>query len=310
MGDYVYPSLKSRIKTEYKIYILALLFIAVADSIGQIQIPLGPGKFILFPIFYSLILGILSGPQVTKVIQSKQVKAASKLVIVAICPFIAKLGINAGASLEIVLSAGPALLLQEFGNLGTILLAMPLALLLGLKRESVGATHSINRESNLALITDMFGPDSPEARGSLSIYIVGGMVGTIYFGFMVSVIALLGIFHPYALGMASGVGAGIMMASATASLAEIYPAMADQISALASASETISGIDGIYMTIFFGIPLCNFLYRKLEPKLEESRTGESKREQRERKIDHEICGVDFFIHIIRHWNRAGKFCRV
>ena len=84
---------------------------------------------------------------------------------------------------------------------------------------------------------------------------------------MVSVIALLGIFHPYALGMASGVGAGIMMASATASLAEIYPAMADQISALASASETISGIDGIYMTIFFGIPLCNFLYRKLEPKL-------------------------------------------
>lgn len=267
MGDYVYPSLKSRIKTEYKIYLLALLFIAAADSIGQIQIPLGPGKFILFPIFYSLILGILSGPQVTKIIGSRQVKAASKLVIVAICPFIVKLGINAGASLEVVLSAGPALILQEFGNLGTILLAMPLALLLGLKRESVGATHSINRESNLALITDMYGPDSPEARGSLSIYIVGGMVGTIYFGFMVSVIAVLGIFHPYALGMASGVGAGIMMASATASLAEIYPAMADQISALASASETISGIDGIYMTIFLGIPLCNFLYRKLEPKL-------------------------------------------
>ena len=267
MGDYVYPSLKSRIKTEYKIYLLALLFIAAADSIGQIQIPLGPGKFILFPIFYSLILGILSGPQVTKIIGSRQVKAASKLVIVAICPFIAKLGINAGASLEVVLSAGPALILQEFGNLGTILLAMPLALLLGLKRESVGATHSINRESNLALITDMYGPDSPEARGSLSIYIVGGMVGTIYFGFMVSVIAVLGIFHPYALGMASGVGAGIMMASATASLAEIYPAMADQISALASASETISGIDGIYMTIFLGIPLCNFLCRLLEPKL-------------------------------------------
>lgn len=198
MGDYVYPSLKSRIKTEYKIYLLALLFIAAADSIGQIQIPLGPGKFILFPIFYSLILGILSGPQVTKIIGSRQVKAASKLVIVAICPFIAKLGINAGASLEVVLSAGPALILQEFGNLGTILLAMPLALLLGLKRESVGATHSINRESNLALITDMYGPDSPEARGSLSIYIVGGMVGTIYFGFMVSVIAVLGIFHPYA----------------------------------------------------------------------------------------------------------------
>lgn len=267
MENYVYSSLKERIKAEYKIYVMAFLFILIADSIGMIQIPLGPGKFILFPIFYALILGVLSGPQVTKIMKSKEVKAASKLVIVAICPFIAKLGINAGASIETVLSAGPALILQEFGNLGTILLAMPLALLLGLKREAIGATHSINRETNLALITDMYGPESAEARGSLSIYIVGGMVGTIYFGFMVSVIAMLNIFHPYALGMASGVGAGIMMASATASLAEIYPKMADQISALASASETISGIDGIYLAIFVGIPLCNFLYKKLEPKL-------------------------------------------
>lgn len=265
MDKYMYPSLKARIQAEYKIYLLAFLFIAIADKIGQIKIPFGLGTFILFPIFYSLILGILSGPQVAKIVKSKEVKAASKLVIVAICPFIAKLGINAGASIETVISAGPALLLQEFGNLGTIFLAMPLALMLGLKREAIGATHSINRETNLALITDMYGPDSPETRGSLSIYVVGGMIGTIYFGFMVSIIASLNIFHPYALGMSSGVGAGIMMASATAVLTEIYPAMADQISALASASETISGIDGIYMAIFIGIPLCNWLYAKLEP---------------------------------------------
>ena len=90
--------------------------------------------------------------------------------------------------------------------------------MLGLKREAIGATHSINRETNLALITDMYGPDSPETRGSLSIYVVGGMIGTIYFGFMVSIIASLNIFHPYALGMSSGVGAGIMMASATAAV--------------------------------------------------------------------------------------------
>lgn len=267
MDKYMYPSLKARIKAEYKIYLLAFLFIVIADKIGQIKIPLGLGTFILFPIFYSLILGILSGPQVAKIVQSKEVKAASKLVIVAICPFIAKLGINAGASIETVISAGPALILQEFGNLGTIFLAMPLALILGLKREAIGATHSINRETNLALITDMYGPDSAETRGSLSIYVVGGMIGTIYFGFMVSIIASLNIFHPYALGMSSGVGAGIMMASATAVLTEIYPAMADQISALASASETISGIDGIYMAIFIGIPLCNWLYDRLEPVL-------------------------------------------
>ena len=93
------------------------------------------------------------------------------------------------------------------------------------------------------------------------------MVGTIFFGFMATVIASTGLFHPYSLGMASGVGAGIMMATATATLSEMFPAMADQIGALASASETISGIDGIYLALFVGIPLCNWLYAKLEPKL-------------------------------------------
>lgn len=264
---YMYSGLGERLKKEWKIYIAALIFIVIADSIGQIKIPLGPGTLILFPIFYSIILGILAGPQVLKIFKKPEVKAASKLVIVCICPFIAKLGINAGASIETVISAGPALILQEFGNLGTIFISLPIALLLGLKRESVGACHSINRETNLALMQDMFGPDSAEARGSLSIYIIGGMVGTIFFGFMATVIASTGIFHPYALGMASGVGAGIMMASATASLSAMFPAMAEQISALASASETISGIDGIYMAIFIGVPLCSWLYRVLEPKL-------------------------------------------
>ena len=49
MDKFVYPSLKARLKTEYKIYIAAVIFILIADSIGQIQIPLGPGQFILFP---------------------------------------------------------------------------------------------------------------------------------------------------------------------------------------------------------------------------------------------------------------------
>lgn len=264
---YAYAGLKERIKAEYRIFLAAFIFILIADSIGQIKIPLGPGTLILFPIFYSLLLGILSGPQTAKFFKQKEVQAASKLVIVCICPFIAKLGINAGANIEAVLSAGPALLVQELGNLGTIFLALPVALLLGLKREAIGATHSINRETNLALMQDMFGPDSAEARGSLSIYIIGGMVGTIYFGFMATIVAACGFFHPYALGMASGVGAGILMASASASLAAIYPDMADTITALASTSETLSGITGIYAAIFLAVPICTKLYNILEPKL-------------------------------------------
>lgn len=263
----LYNSLRERVKIEYKLYVLAFIFILIADSIGRISIPMKIGTFILFPIFYSLILGMLSGPECFKIINSTQVKAASKLVIVCICPFIVKLGVNAGANIQTVLSAGPALLLQEIGNLGTIFFAMPVAILLGLKREAIGATHSINRESNLALATDVFGSDSPETRGSLSVYIVGGMIGTIYFGILASVVAHTGLFHPFALALASGVGAGIMMASATASLSIIYPTIAAQISALASASETLSGITGIYVAIFVGIPLTKKIYEFLEPKL-------------------------------------------
>ena len=263
---YLYSSTLERFRNEYKIFLFAFVCIVIADSIGQIQIPAGPGTLILFPIFYSLILGVLSGPEVLKIFKKKEVKAASKLVIVAICPFIAKLGINAGASLETVISAGPALLLQEIGNLGTIFLALPFALLLGLKREAIGAPHSLNRESNLALITDIYGPDAPETKGSLSIYVVGGMVGTIFFGFMTTIVASLNLFHPYALGMASGVGAGILMASATASLSVIYPDLSAQLSALASTSETLSGLTGIYVAIFVGIPLTRKLYEFLEPK--------------------------------------------
>ena len=47
----ILPS-RPRIQVEYKIYLLAFLFIAIADKIGQIKIPFGLGTFILFPIFY------------------------------------------------------------------------------------------------------------------------------------------------------------------------------------------------------------------------------------------------------------------
>jgi len=264
---YQYASLKDRFRVEWKIFALAYVFILIADNIGQIKIPVGKGMFILFPIFYAIILGVLSGPQVLKIVENKHVKAASKLVVVGICPFIAKLGITAGANIDVILDAGPALLLHGFGNLLGPLLALPIAILLGMKRESVGACHSINREYHMALVNNIYGPDSAEARGSLSIYIVGGMVGTIYFGLMASVIGMTGLFHPQALGMASGVGAGIMMASASASLCAIYPEWADTISTLASVGETIAGITGIYITMFLAIPMTDKLYKILEPKL-------------------------------------------
>ena len=66
--------------------------------------------------------------------------------------------------------------------------------------------------------------------------------------------------------VAAVVGAGILMASATASITAVYPDMAAELSALASTSETLSGLTGIYVAIFVGIPLCRKLYTWMEPK--------------------------------------------
>ena len=112
--------------------------------------------------------------------KTEECKIGGSLVLVVLAPFMAKMGISSGANVAKLVSVGPALLLQEFGNLGTILLSMPLALLLGLKKESIGACYSINRDSNLGLTTDIFGPDAPETKGTFEVYLVGSVIGTVF----------------------------------------------------------------------------------------------------------------------------------
>ena len=49
-----------------------------------------------------------------------------------------------GEAFEQIVQAGPALVLQEVGNLAPFAIALPLAVrVLGLRREAVGATFSI-----------------------------------------------------------------------------------------------------------------------------------------------------------------------
>lgn len=169
MGVYTYDSIKQRFGKEYRIYIVSFLIAIVADLIGEHRFPLGPGMIVIVPIMYGLISGTILGPDILKFFKAEESKAASSLVLIAISPFMVSLGVRAGANLAELASMGPALLLQELGNLATIFITLPLALMFGLKREAVGAVHSINREGNLALITNKYGGDSPELRGTLSI---------------------------------------------------------------------------------------------------------------------------------------------
>ena len=250
-----------------KVYLGAVILAVICDLIGTVSINIGIGTLTMFPMVFAVILGGCLGPDALRLFNKKEAKIGGELVLVALAPFMAKMGVSAGANLAKLVEVGPALILQEFGNLGTILISLPVALLLGLKKEAIGACYSINRDTNLGLTTDIYGTDAAETRGTFAVYIVGSVIGTVFVSLLVGAVASLGIFHPLALGMASGVGSGSMMTAAAGTLGQIYPEYAEDIIVMGGASDMLTGVTGIDMGTFVGLPLTRKLYAYLEPRL-------------------------------------------
>ena len=128
---------------EYKLHIVVFVLVVIAEFIGVKKLNItGTVSIVLMPLLYAMIMGLAL--------------------------FLA--------------SFAPALILQQIGNLGTIFFAMPVALLLGFKRESIGMTSSICREPNIGIILDKYGIRSPETRGVLTVYVMGTIIGTVSCG--------------------------------------------------------------------------------------------------------------------------------
>lgn len=259
--------LKNFCKRYWKIFVVSVLIAVVVDNIGTLSFNIGIGNLVIFPLVMATIIGGLLGPELLKVFKTEECVDAGNLVLVVIAPFMARMGVNAGVNLPKLLEVGPALILQEFGNLGTVFLSLPLAILLGLGRQSIGATYSINRDGNLALSNDVWGADAPETYGTFSVYIVGSIIGTIFMSVFASLICSTGWFHPYALGMAAGVGSGSMMTAAAGTVASFYPELEEEILLYGSTSDLLTGVDGVYLGTFVGIPMTKWLYHKLGPVL-------------------------------------------
>lgn len=245
-----------------KLHVVVLILIAIAEFIGAKSFKVGPGTIVLVPMLYALLMGIFTTPRFLNIMKQKDMEDAGSLIGLTLMLLMARYGTLVGPTLPKILSASPALIMQEFGNLGTVFLGVPLAVFFGLKRETIGAAHSIARESNVALVGERFGLDSAEGRGVMGVYISGTVFGTIFFGLMASVCAATGFFHPLALAMACGVGSASMMSASVGSLTAVYPEMADQIAAFGAASNMLSGLDGLYMSIWMGIPLAEWLYKR------------------------------------------------
>jgi MFS family permease len=256
------------IKKYLKICLLALVLVVICELIGEKKIKLGPGYLVILPMLFALIFGtILSLPKM-KLVSKDEMELSNSIMSIAVIIFVSKIGATMGPSIVMLFESGLALCLQELGHfLGTVIVGLPVALLLGLKREAVGATFSIDREPNIAIIAEKYGIDSPEGRGVMGIYICGTLFGAIYIGLLAGYLGSLKIFNPLALAMGSGVGSGSMMAAASGAIAAVFPEKAKEIASFAAASNLIRTIVGIYFTLFVSLPVANKLYSWLEPKI-------------------------------------------
>ena len=244
---------------DWKLHSLVLVLTLVAELIGKWKFNFGILAFSLFPMLYVLIFGCILGGM--KLIPQKMMEESSSYITISVA----------------LVKAGPALILQEFGNLGTALLALPIAVLIfhmGLGRASIGACFSIARETALAVVGSKYGLESDEGLGVLGAYITGTVLGTMFFGILPSLLCSIGIFHPFALAMACGTGSSSMMSAGLASIVSFYPDLEAELSSYAAASNVLSTVDGLYMAIFISIPMCELLYKKLAKNNRHYKNGE------------------------------------
>ena len=246
---------------------LAFVIALAVQFIGQAKIDIGIGAIVIFPMVWGLILGLLVSIQKFKPLGLDLQRIAAALVGVAVLLLVARLAFNIGPSLPSLLKAGPALLLQEVGHLlGTIALALPLAVLLRMGKATVGATFSLDREPSFAMVSEKYGPDSDQYRGVLAMYVFGTLFGAVFITLLTSLVANWKIFDPLALAMGAGVGSGSMMAASSASIIAAYPGDQEAILGMAAVSNLITTILGVYVGIYIALPLADRFYKLLTRK--------------------------------------------
>jgi len=243
---------------------LTLVIASIAQAIGPLVIPIGVASVTLLPMIWGLLMsGFISG-QPWRPLALDMQEAATSIMGVAVLFLGARLSFEIGPNVGLLLDAGPALLLQEVGHLlGTLVLALPLAVLLRMGPATVGATFSIDREGSFAMVSERYGADSPQYRGVLSMYVFGTIFGAIIVSLIASLTISLDIFDPLALAMGAGVGSGSMMAAAASVIVAAYPEMQQQVLALSAASNLITSVLGLYVGVWVALPLADRMYRSL-----------------------------------------------
>lgn len=256
----------TQIKKYFPLILLVLVIDFIAEMIGMQIIKLGKIQISILPLVFAVLLGILIYliplDAIKKLYSNDRVKFAGKYMIFIMLPLMARYGANVAPKINEILSIGWVFLIHEAGNLGTIIFGLPVALLLGLRREAIGSTLGLGREGELAYISEKFTLDSPEGRGVLGIYLVGTIFGSIVFSILAPLLLAMG-FDYRAVAMSSGVGSSSMMTAASSALASILPAHSETILSYAAASQLLTSFIGTYIMYFLAVPLQRHMYTKI-----------------------------------------------
>jgi hypothetical protein len=241
--------------------VVALVLSVISQLIGTYKIKVGSSAIVLFPIIWVVLISGFVSIQRFKPVPKPIQNISMSLMMIGITIFLARLGMLIGPGLDEIKKAGVAILLQEVGHVfGTVILALPVGVALGLGRAAIGATFSIDREPQLGYMLERFGGDSPEYGGTFAVWLLGSVFGALYISLLAGVLASTGIFNPLALALGAGVGSASMMAGAAAALSVVHPDLKDQIFVLAGLSNLVTNIVGIYAGYYIALPLAGRLY--------------------------------------------------
>jgi hypothetical protein len=248
---------------------LVVVVILVSEGIGAREIHLGASVTItllplVFAVLITMILGIPAirkGP-LRRIYSKKNVTFSSSFLIIIMLPLMARYGADVAPHIKEILSIGWVFLVQELGNLGTVLLGLPIALALGLRRHAIGSTLGLGREGELAYISEKYGLDSDPGRGVLSMYLIGTLFGALFFSFFAPLLLGLG-FDVRSLAIASGLGSASMMTASSSTLAARVPELQDTITSYAAAAQLLTSFIGTYTMVFLAAPLQRFMYNLL-----------------------------------------------
>ena len=97
----------------------------------------------------------------------------------------------------------------------------------------------------------------------MAVYIIGTILGPIILSVVSSVAISLKIVSPLGAAMGTGAGSASMMTAGLSALIANYPDLEAQMTAFAGLSNLISSVIALPLGIFLGLPLTEFLYKKL-----------------------------------------------